>query len=141
MELWSVRHQKERVREKGKWRRRSPTRSSVPPTEVNSEGFLWRMAPSCPKKLSRARIHLEARVCLMSYWQARGGHVFPSLVANIPFTVFDSTSLCDFSGKERRKKKSERNQSANKLRVLSQPWWRKERPERLWILTESLLAR
>lgn len=49
-----------------------------------------------------------------------GGHVFPSLVANIPFTVFDSTSLCDFSG---RKKKCERNQSANKLRVLSQAWW------------------
>lgn len=51
-------------------------------------------------------------------WWAIGrlwGHVFPCLVANIPFTVFDSTSPCDFSGK-----KYERNQSANKLRVLSQ---------------------
>ena len=77
-------------------------------------------------------------------WWAIGrlwGHVFPCLVANIPFTVFDSTSPCDFSGK-----KYERNQSANKLRVLSQrerekkKKKRKERPERLWILTESSCA-
>lgn len=37
-----------------------------------------------------------------------GGHVFPSLVANIPFTVFDSTSLCDFSGKKKMREKSKR---------------------------------
>ena len=50
--------------------------------------------------------------------------MFPCLVANIPFTVFDSTSLCDFSGR-----KYERNQSANKLRVLSQRERKKEKKD------------
>lgn len=48
--------------------------------------------------------------------------MFPRLVANVPFTVFDCVSLCRFSERVKKNRKTERNQSANKLRVLSQSW-------------------
>lgn len=73
---------------------------------------------------SQPGLHPSTGLCV---WWAIGrlwGHVFSCLVANIPFTVFDSTSLCDFSGK-----KYERNQSANKLRVLSQRGEEKEKKD------------
>lgn len=88
-------------------------------------------------KASRACIHPRACVCLMSYWQAtetrvpapRGKHTFHRLWLHKPVWLLGE-------------KKYERNQSANKLRVLSQSGGkkRKERPERLWILTESSCA-
>lgn len=66
-------------------------------------------------KASRACIHPQACVCLMSYWQAvgtrvpvpRGKHTFHRLWLHKPVWLLGE-------------KKYERNQSANKLRVLSQ---------------------
>lgn len=81
-----------------------------------------RMLFICPKSLPG--LLPSTGLCV---WWAIGrlwGHVFSCLVANIPFTVFDSTSPCDFSGK-----KYERNQSTNKLRVLSQRGEEKEKKD------------
>lgn len=54
-------------------------------------------------KKTESGLHPSAGLCVFDELLAgSGGHVFPSLVANIPFTVFDSTSLCDFSGKKKK---------------------------------------
>lgn len=68
------------------------------------------MLLKCHKK-TESGLHPSAGLCVFDELLAgSGGHVFPSLVANIPFTVFDSTSLCDFSGKKKKKREKSKRQ-------------------------------
>lgn len=104
----------------------------------------------CPASLnaSQARIRPSTGpklVSLISYWQPTGDTC--CRVSRRTYLSPSSTArACVGKKKKKLNKKTERNQSANKLRVLSQScvWLvvgegKEKRPERLWILTESPL--